>query len=221
MGKRKLTKSDIQVIKGSQLSNRELSKIFGISDTHIRRIKNNLVSCFKNIKPKKQHTPYPKQCVGCKRKLYKDNWYVYDNGCIHRKNNITLLKGRNNIYGYNVVHLSINNQKKLIPRHRIIAEVFLGKSNLTVDHIDGDKLNNHVSNLQYMTVRDNLLKHHRDTDYGYLKRGEQRKNTKLTPKQVQEIKQNNVNTISEMAKIYSISTASIYDIKNNRTWKHV
>ena len=34
-------------------------------------------------------------------------------------------------------------------------EAFKGKSDLTVDHIDGNKLNNNLSNLEYVTAQEN------------------------------------------------------------------
>ena len=40
--------------------------------------------------------------------------------------------------------------------HRLVALVFLeGDNSLTVNHIDEDQTNNHVSNLEYLTIGDN------------------------------------------------------------------
>ena len=39
--------------------------------------------------------------------------------------------------------------------HRFIMEAFNGKSDLTVDHIDGNKENNNLSNLEYVTQAEN------------------------------------------------------------------
>lgn len=48
--------------------------------------------------------------------------------------------------------------------HRLVAEVWLKEWNpeLTVDHIDNDCLNNHVSNLQMMTKAENYRKAYED-----------------------------------------------------------
>lgn len=40
--------------------------------------------------------------------------------------------------------------------HRLVAETFLGKSDLTVNHIDAKKTNNCVENLEWMTMRENV-----------------------------------------------------------------
>ena len=47
--------------------------------------------------------------------------------------------------------------------HRLVAEAFLGSSELTVNHIDEDPSNNCVENLEYMTLKDNCNYGHRNT----------------------------------------------------------
>lgn len=46
--------------------------------------------------------------------------------------------------------------------HRLIAETFIDGTNETVNHKDGNKLNNHVANLEWMTYSENN-KHARET----------------------------------------------------------
>lgn len=60
--------------------------------------------------------------------------------------------------GYKFVVLSVNNVHKNKMIHRLVAEAFLQKSDglNEVNHIDGDKLNNHVSNLEWCTRKHNL-----------------------------------------------------------------
>lgn len=50
--------------------------------------------------------------------------------------------------------------------HRLVLKSFLYESDLYVDHIDGDKQNNNVSNLRYVTNSQNLT--FRNTDKVYL-----------------------------------------------------
>tara|TARA_R110000823_G_scaffold277484_1_gene396001 strand:- start:373 stop:738 length:366 start_codon:yes stop_codon:yes gene_type:complete len=47
-----------------------------------------------------------------------------------------------------------------IALHQLITEVYLGKcpNGYEVDHIDNNKLNNHPSNLQYLTKAENIRK---------------------------------------------------------------
>lgn len=62
--------------------------------------------------------------------------------------------------GYQVINLSKNNKKKLCKIHRLVAQAYIPNPNNynTVDHIDGDKTNNSVSNLQWMDIKENVKK---------------------------------------------------------------
>ena len=85
-----------------------------------------------------------------------DTVIVLENGKVYRelKDRCRLIKGtlRNNGY----LQLTIKN--KTIKVHRLVIEAFKGKSDLTVDHIDGNKLNNSLDNLQYLTREENLIR---------------------------------------------------------------
>lgn len=67
------------------------------------------------------------------------------------KNFSKLQKGFVNKSGYVIV----NYNKKSVQKHRLIMSFFNGDSELTVDHIDGNKENNSLSNLEYVTSKEN------------------------------------------------------------------
>ncbi|MEN8966368.1 MAG: HNH endonuclease signature motif containing protein [Polaribacter sp.] len=105
------------------------------------------------------------------------------------------LKGYDTGRGYNVVKLNNKN----FYRHKVISECFLGKRPLgfTVNHIDGNKLNNKISNLEYITLKENY-KHALDNNLkkniGYYLTEEDASdliefyyNTKYTMKQISEM----------------------------------
>ena len=53
-------------------------------------------------------------------------------------------------------YMSINVGIKTIYLHRLVMETFKGHSNLTIDHIDSNKRNNSLKNLEYVTQEVNL-----------------------------------------------------------------
>ncbi|ALM64505.1 HNH endonuclease [Lactococcus phage 936 group phage PhiJF1] len=85
-----------------------------------------------------------------------DTVIVLENGKVYRelKDRCRLIKGTLRSNGY--LQLTIKN--KTIKVHRLVIAAFKGKSDLTVDHIDGNKLNNSLDNLQYLTREENLIK---------------------------------------------------------------
>lgn len=53
------------------------------------------------------------------------------------------------------VNLCKNGKSNTKRVHRLVASAFLGESDLQVDHIDGNKLNNRLDNLEYVTPQEN------------------------------------------------------------------
>lgn len=62
--------------------------------------------------------------------------------------------------GYQRVALCKDKTIKTVSVHRLVAEAFIPNPNGydTVDHIDGNKLNNNVNNLQWISRADNIRK---------------------------------------------------------------
>jgi hypothetical protein len=59
-------------------------------------------------------------------------------------------------FGYSVIRLH-NGSGKTFKVHRLVANAFLGEPNgLEVNHIDGNKSNNNLNNLEYCTKSENL-----------------------------------------------------------------
>jgi len=68
--------------------------------------------------------------------------------------------------GYLKITLVDENGKfKYFRKHRLIIASFLGNSDMQVNHIDGNRLNNSLSNLEYVTQRENQS--HRRKMKGY------------------------------------------------------
>jgi len=63
--------------------------------------------------------------------------------------------------GYLVTDLYHNGKCKTSYIHRLVAEAFIDKTADEVNHIDGDKLNNYVSNLEWCSHKHNCV--HKNT----------------------------------------------------------
>ena len=74
-----------------------------------------------------------------------------------------LLKQQEHYKGYKVVSLTVNNKKTTLKIHRLVACAFLPnpENKEQVNHIDGNKKNNHVSNLEWSTQSENQIHAHR------------------------------------------------------------
>ena len=85
---------------------------------------------------------------------YKDKYIVYEDGNVYSLSKNKMMKPTLQKNGYYKIYICNKNTWL----HRFIMEAFNGKSDLTVDHIDGNKLNNSLDNLQYLTREENLIK---------------------------------------------------------------
>ena len=71
----------------------------------------------------------------------------------------TILKPKVDRYGYEVVTLSNNCKRKSYLVHRLVAMAFIDNplQKETVNHIDGNKLNNNVENLEWATRKEQIV----------------------------------------------------------------
>lgn len=73
------------------------------------------------------------------------------------KGPLKMLKPNLRKSGYVYMNLTVNSKNVSKSLHRLVALTFLGQSNLDVDHINGDKTDNRLCNLRYVTSRENNL----------------------------------------------------------------
>lgn len=91
-------------------------------------------------------------------KGYEGLYQVSNLGRVKRVKTDRILKGgKNNTGGYLRVDLSKNNTVSPQRVHRLVAEAFIlnPENKPQVNHIDEDKTNNKVSNLEWMTAKEN------------------------------------------------------------------
>jgi hypothetical protein len=136
-----------------------------------------------------------------------------------------VLKGYLRNCGYFIVNLSKNGIVVSNTIHRLMAEAFIvNPFNLPeVNHKDGNKQNNDLNNLEWVTRRQNV-QHAVDTGLLKVVQGEANGMTKLTIQQVIQIKQRfkaGLGSISTIAKEYGVTNGAIHGIKYGRSWKYV
>lgn len=125
--------------------------------------------------------------------------------------------------GYAHIILSQNGIKTTYLVHRLVAEQYIpNPDNLPqVNHIDGNKSNNCVTNLEWVTASTNINHSFSNNLSNY--KGERNGRAKLTKLQVIEIKQLLKQGFKnkEIADIFNISKSVISDIKCGRKWTHI
>lgn len=104
-------------------------------------------------------------------------------------------------------------------RHTLLAETFIGprQEGDVVRHLDGDRGNDDLSNLEWGTPKENAA----DTvRHGRTLRGERQRNSKLTESGVLEIRSRVADGESqtEIAADFGVSLPTINDIMRGRTW---
>lgn len=122
--------------------------------------------------------------------------------------------------GYIMVALHKDKKQRHRLIHRLVMAAFHGQSKLEVNHKNGDKKDNRLENLEYVTPKQNG-EHASRT--GLMPRGERQAFAKLTEAAVREIRLQfesgiNYRVIAERHKIHPMN---IYLIVNRKTWKHV
>ena len=130
---------------------------------------------------------------------------------------------RRDKYGYFRVSLSKEGKVKAISVHRLVAMTFIeGDSKLTVNHIDGNKLNNHFSNLEFISSSENVKHAHQIgiVPKPVQKVGTENLRSKLNEKQVREIRKSEI-SYRKLAKIYEIHHSVIYGIKKGTRYFNV
>lgn len=165
-------------------------------------------------------------------KQYRNtNYLVSEDGKVYNKKTGRYLKQTNIGWGgyYRVQLGTKNGSPKLV--HRLVAEIYLPnpENKPEVNHIDGNKLNNHVSNLEWVTAKENAkhaaslgLKNCFKSGNTFSKKGSENHRSVLTLEQVEEIKQKYkpfIYTYKDLTKEYNVSYSTISRILNNRTYQ--
>lgn len=125
--------------------------------------------------------------------------------------------------GYASVALHADGKLKRCRVHRLVLSAFVGQCprGYEVNHMDGNKSNNHLSNLEYVNHSDNL-KHAVRLGLQPLHTGAKNGNSRLTREKVDEIRRLyslGDSTYESLGRLFGVNPSTISLIVKQRTWK--
>jgi hypothetical protein len=129
-------------------------------------------------------------------------------------------------------YYSVTLSKDAIKKTRFVAhmviEAFVGRNtkDLEVNHKDGNKLNNHIDNLEYVTHSENLYHAHRNNFYKFPTNhlGSENGRAKIHENDVvlmRKLFSDKTMSTMQLAVKYGISRAQTNLILNRKSWKHI
>lgn len=138
---------------------------------------------------------------------------IYDEGG-YLMFNVGTTQGHRNVMKYHTLRI-----------HRLVALAFIpNPDNLPeVNHKDGNKKNNCVTNLEWVSGLENL-QHAWNTGLIYGLKGQENGRSKLNDEQVKEIRNKYTGKkgeIAQLAREYNVSWTLIKFIVTNKNWTHV
>ena len=145
---------------------------------------------------------------------YLKNYIVTEDGDVISRKTSKPMKTELNDNGYRRVALSKNGVYRKFLVHRLVMLWFVGASNgMAVNHKDGDRLNNRLNNLEYVTLQDNL-RHYWDAGkfHNRIVMTQQAANEARVEYHTTKIK------VKELAAKYGVSGRYMCDILNNEHW---
>jgi len=146
---------------------------------------------------------------------------VYSNGMVWSHVSGKMLKQWLDKDGYKRVELSSRGEQFPRAVHRLVAAKYLGAPNRRqVNHKNGVKTDNRVSNLEWVTHGENML-HAAKT--GLTKRGEAHAHSKLSEMEVLEIRRLCAEGLTprEVSLKFKVGRRMCSDIVNRKNWRHI
>ena len=126
--------------------------------------------------------------------------------------------------GYKLASLCRNGKSKRVLLHRLVAKAFLPNPNnlLQINHIDGNKQNNNVNNLEWVTAQENII-HAYNNNLMNPAHGIRTNNGHFTEEDIRSIRYKASKGMSQrkIASEYGVKQGAIWLILKGKTYKWV
>lgn len=164
-----------------------------------------------------------------------DDYYVTNDGRVwtnKRKNGIERFMKQRNMDGYMHVVLYKDGKYKNCCVHRLVAQAYIPNPDNKpyINHIDGNRANNNVSNLEWCTQKENVL--HSINVLGKWSNSENQRKLaselgkslrKLTMEQANELrrlhKEEHI-SLTKLSEMYNLNLTSVKRILNGKAYKN-
>lgn len=145
-----------------------------------------------------------------------DDYEITKDGKVYNKKWGRYVKPQPNGAGYLRVHIA----GKMYFVHRLVAEKYVPNpyNKPQVNHKDGNHLNNNSDNLEWVTNRENSIHALKN---GLMWIEEKHPMSKLKREDVVFIKSHPKMSRKILSEMFNVSTHTISDIRNGKTWKTV
>lgn len=131
---------------------------------------------------------------------------------------------RKDRYGY--LRVTLYPSSKTYTIHRLVMLTFrkdeMINDKTQVNHIDGNKENNHIDNLEWCNVQENCIHRSRVLQLG-AQRGETNPMAKITEDIARKIKYGDFSGMNnrEIGDLFNVSSEVVRRIRANERWKHI
>tara|TARA_R110000796_G_scaffold10359_1_gene34463 strand:+ start:2029 stop:2490 length:462 start_codon:yes stop_codon:yes gene_type:complete len=150
-----------------------------------------------------------------------DKYKIFPNGTVKNIKTNKFLKNQDNGKGYRKITLTINGKPYQNYVHRLVATAYIKnpKGYKQVNHIDGNKSNNLVENLEWTNNSLNQIHAHKT---GLKKNGNKLWNGKFSKEDIDIMKDYDSKGFKrvEIAKMFECSKSTISEILNGNRYKY-
>jgi hypothetical protein len=155
------------------------------------------------------------------RRIHRSPYFISRDGEIYSERRKMILRGWGPANGYRMAILCYNGERHLVRHHHLVMRFFVGPRpvGFVINHKDGKKHNNRLSNLEYCTPQQN--REHAKVNRLYSS-GSYCSWAKLNEESALLIKRAHKVGMShrQLARAFKVSKKAITKITTGKTWKY-